>query len=156
MQGNSRLSSLTLPARQGTFGRFITISPMPKDTAFLTVVLIADDNDDHFLPMEETLLQKGYFVERARSSEDAMLRCSAPPPVHIALVDASLPGKNRHLLTRQPRPAGHQPLTFVLMSGFSMAAVSLALAWGCKEFLSKPVGREELLAVVKKWSQVKI
>jgi CheY-like chemotaxis protein len=124
---------------------------MQRDTAFLTVVLIADNNDDHYLPMEETLLQEGYVVERVRSSEDAMLRCSAPPPVHIALVDASLPGKNGHLLTQQPRPAGHPPLTFILMSGFSMAAVSLALAWGCKEFLSKPVGREELLAVVKKW-----
>ncbi|MEI6172368.1 MAG: hypothetical protein WCR01_01350 [Bacteroidota bacterium] len=38
-----------------------------------------------------------------------------------------------------------------LFSGL-LAAVSLALAWGCKEFLSKPVGREELLAVVKKWN----
>ena len=125
---------------------------MQSDTAFLTTVLIADDNDDHYLPMEETLRQEGYVVERVRSSEDAMLRCSAPPPVHIALLDASLPGKNRHLLTQQPRPADYPPLTFMLMSGFSMAAVSLALAWGCKEFLSKPVGREELLAVVKKWS----
>ena len=124
---------------------------MPRDTAFLTLVLIADNNDDHFLPMEETLLQEGYAVERVRSSEDAMLRCAAPPPVHIALVDASLPGKNGHLLTRQPRPANHPPLTFILMSGFSLAAVSLAIAWGCREFLSKPVGREELLAVVKKW-----
>jgi len=43
-------------------------------------------------------------------------------------------------------------LTFILMSGFSVTAVSLALAWGCKEFLSKPVGMDELLAVVKKWS----
>ena len=124
---------------------------MQRDTAFLTVVLIADDNDDHYLPMEEILLQEGYVVERVRSSEDAMLRCSAPPPVHIALVDASLPGKNSHLLTQQFRPADLPPLTFILLSGFSMAAVSLALAWGCKEFLSKPVGSEELLAVVKKW-----
>jgi CheY-like chemotaxis protein len=124
---------------------------MQRDTAFLTVVLIADDNDDHYLPMEEILLQEGYVVEHVRSSEDAIVRCAAPPPVHIALVDASLPGKSGHLLTQQPRPANHPPLTFVLMSGFSMAAVSLALAWGCKEFLSKPVGRDELLAVVKKW-----
>jgi len=125
---------------------------MPGDTAFLTIVLIADNNDDHYLPMEEMLLQEGYVVERVRSSEDAMLRCAAHPPVHIALVDASLPGKNGHLITQQSRPAGQPPLTFVFMSGFSFAAVSLALAWGCREFLSKPVGREELLAVVKKWS----
>lgn len=124
---------------------------MQRDTDFSTVVLIADNNDDHYLPMEATLLQEGYFVERVRSSEDALRRCSAPPPVHIALVDAGLPGKNGHLLTQQPRPADHPPLTFVLMSSFSMAAVSLAIAWGCQEFLSKPVGREELIAVVKKW-----
>ncbi|MFZ4571894.1 MAG: hypothetical protein ACOYM0_12200, partial [Bacteroidales bacterium] len=94
---------------------------MQRDTAFLTVVLIADNNDDHYLPMEETLLQEGYVVERVRSSEDAMLRCSAPPPVHIALIDASLPGNNGHLLTQKPRPAGHPPLTFIFMSSFSMA-----------------------------------
>jgi len=102
--------------------------------------------------MEETLLQEGYAVERVRSSEEALLRCSAPPHVHIALVDASLPGNKSHLLTQQPRPAGHPPLTFILISGYSIAAVSLAIAWGCREFLSRPVGREELLAVVKKWS----
>jgi YesN/AraC family two-component response regulator len=33
-----------------------------------------------------------------------------------------------------------------------MIAVSLAIAWGCREFLSKPVGKDELLAVVRKWS----
>ena len=126
---------------------------MQKETTPLTIVLIADNNDEHYLPMEEILLQEGYAVERVRSSEDAMLRCSALPPVRIALVDASLPGKNGHLLTRHPRPANDPPLTFILLSGFSMAAVSLALAWGCKEFLSKPVGRDELLAVVKKWAK---
>ncbi|MEI6435567.1 MAG: Ser-Thr-rich GPI-anchored membrane family protein [Bacteroidota bacterium] len=104
---------------------------MQIDPSFSTVVLIADNNDYHYLPMEETLLQEGYVVERVRSSEDALLRCSMPPPVHIALVDASLPGKNGHLLTQQPRPADHPPLTFILMSGFSLAAVSLAVAWGC-------------------------
>ncbi len=124
---------------------------MQRDTALLTLVLIADDNDEHYLQMEKTLLQEGYVVERVRSSEDAIHRCSAPPPVHIAIVDASLPGKNGHLLTQQLRPANQPPLTIILMSGFSIAAVSLALAWGCKEFLSKPVGKEELLAVVKKW-----
>lgn len=126
---------------------------MQRETAIITTVLIADDNDDHFLPMEETLLHEGYDVERVRTLEAAMLRCSAPPPVHIVLVDASMPGKNGYLLTQQPRPAGFPPLTLMLMSGFSNAAVSLAIAWGCKEFLSKPVGREELLAVVRKWSK---
>ena len=125
---------------------------MQSETALLTLVLIADDHDDHYLAMEETLLQEGFIVERVRSSEDAILRCSNQPPVNIALVDASLPGKNAHLLTQQPRPANYPPLTFILMSGFSVTAVSLALAWGCKEFLSKPVGMDELLAVVKKWS----
>lgn len=127
---------------------------MQSDIYFSTVVMIADDNDDHYLSMEEILLQEGYVVERVRSSEDALVRCSAPSPVHIVLVDASLPGKNGHLLTRIPRPASHPPLTFILMASFSKAAVSLAIAWGCREFLSKPVGREELLAVVKKWSRL--
>lgn len=133
---------------------------MPADHSLSTIVLIADHNDDHYLPMEETLLQEGYIVERVRSIEDAYLRCSSQPPVHIALVDACLPGRNGHLLTRQPRPAGYPPLTFILMSGFSLVAVSLAISWGCREFLTKPVGRDELLAVVKKWSyagkQIKI
>ena len=125
---------------------------MQSEKSFSTTILIADDHDDQYRPMEETLLHEGYVVERVRSSEDALLRCSAPAPVHIALVDASLPGKSSHLLTLQPRPAGHPPLTFILMSGYSLASVSLAIAWGCKEFLSKPVRREELLAVMKKWS----
>jgi hypothetical protein len=42
-----------------------------------------DDHDD-YLPMEETLLQECYVVERIRSREDTLLRCSAPPPVHLA------------------------------------------------------------------------
>jgi len=117
-----------------------------------TTVLIADNHDDHYLQMEATLLQEGYNVERVCSGEDALLRCSSLPPVNIVLLDVSLPGKNNHLITQHLRSDRFPPLIFILIAGFSLAAVSLAMAWGCKEFLSKPVGRTELLAVVKKWS----
>lgn len=108
------------------------------------------------MQMEATLLQEGYNVERVCSGEEALLRCSLLPLVNIVLLDVSLPGQNNHLIMQHLRSDRFPPLIFILMARFSLAAVSLAMAWGCKEFLSKPVGRNELLAVVKKWSQTEM
>lgn len=73
--------------------------------------------------------------------------------ISMAIVDTDLPGINGYDLVKVIREGESDPIPIILLAWFNFSSLKMAHDLGCMEILSKPVGLEELLAVVEKYTQ---
>jgi DNA-binding response OmpR family regulator len=75
-----------------------------------------------------------------------------PHTISMAIVDTDLPGINGYDLVRLIRESDSGQIPVILLAWFNLSSLKMAHDLGCMEILSKPVGFDELLTVVDKYS----
>lgn len=113
------------------------------------MVLAVDDDPEQSRALARTLERAGYGVTTAANGEEA-LAILGTLPCDLVLADLRMPLKNGLELLREVRRL-HPRLPLVMLTAFGEWTTYLqAMEGGAAEYLTKPVRREELLAVIAK------
>lgn len=112
-------------------------------------ILVVDDEPANLRLMERVLRSHGYEVMTAEDAVAAM-RALEASPVDLLILDLGLPGMDGLALTRRLRADERwRSLPIVAWTAYAMTSdEARARAAGCDDFLSKPVGINQILAVV--------
>ena len=110
-------------------------------------VLVVDDEPQILRALEITLRREGYDVDTARSAGEALTAAAAHPPEAVIL-DLLLPDGNGTSVCRELREWSAAPI-LVLSAVEDEAEKVAALDAGADDYVTKPFGREELLARIR-------
>lgn len=120
-----------------------------KTLPLLMRILIADDDEDGFVPIRASLEAAGYFVLQAFDGEAALELLSAEP-FDIGVFDLDMPRLDGASLVREIR-ARSIALPIILVSGNGNVR-RVARELDIEISLVKPFGIDELMAAVEKIS----
>lgn len=112
-------------------------------------VLLVDDDDVFRERLARALRDRGYTVHMAASYEHALSRAREESPEY-AVVDLRMPGRSGLEIVRDL--AAFDPSTrIVVLTGYGSIATAVeAVRLGAVQYLSKPVGIEELLVAFER------
>lgn len=115
-------------------------------------VLLVDDDDVFRERLARALQSRGYAVHTAASYEHALLRAREESPEY-AVIDLRMPGRSGLEVVRDL--AALDPSTrIVVLTGYGSIATAVeAVRLGAVQYLSKPVGIDDLLAAFERAQQ---
>jgi DNA-binding response OmpR family regulator len=112
--------------------------------------MVVDDDDDIRFMMSEALRKSGYIVTEAASAKEAEQKALQEVP-HLILLDINMPGTDGMSLLwniRKRQEMAEVPV--VIVSAYDALDLRAeAAAAGCKGYITKPVGIEELRELVR-------
>ena len=110
-------------------------------------ILVVDDDDDLREMMALTLWSNGYAVTEASSGEEALAAVAQGPEAPcLVLLDLMMPGMSGAQVLEKWRATAHLERVPVIVVS------ALADVWkppGAVGYLTKPVGHDELLHIVR-------
>jgi len=121
---------------------------IPDFTGF--TILIAEDNLSNAEYVEQTLHKTGAAILNAINGEEAVELCSAHPEINLVIMDAMMPKMNGFDSARHIRQFNTSVPIIVLTAYVNTDAIRETVDAKCNDFLAKPIGPEELFAVIKK------
>jgi CheY-like chemotaxis protein len=112
-------------------------------------VLIADDNTENVLILQEYLGVNGYRLATARTGREFLARVRAAPP-DLAILDIQMPDMDGLTALQQMRgDPTIANLPVIVLSAHAMPGDEMrALAAGANRYLSKPVALAEIARAV--------
>jgi CheY-like chemotaxis protein len=113
-------------------------------------ILIVDDERQNRTLLEVMLEPEGYVLETAENGTQALAIALERPP-KLVLLDVMMPGMNGYVVTSRLKadPRTRDVPVILLSSLDDPSSKSHGLGAGADAFLSKPVSRAELVAVVR-------
>ena len=111
-------------------------------------VLVVDDEPQIRRVLLSTLTARGYEVHDARTGEDA-LECVRQTRFDLVLLDVNMPGMSGLETCREIR-AGSEVAIIMLTVSDSEEDKVAALDAGADDYVTKPIGMDELLARVRR------
>jgi len=110
-------------------------------------ILVVDDEEDIRLLLTELLRRHGYAVREASSGQDALRQLFAKPP-SLVLLDVAMPELDGWTTLARIREVSDVPVIMVTARGEELERVR-GLQSGADDYVTKPFGRQELLARVE-------
>jgi two-component system response regulator PilR (NtrC family) len=110
-------------------------------------VLVVDDEGAQREILRTILTAEGYQVQTAGSAAEALAR-TARTPFDLVLTDLRMPGADGLSLVGQLTQEDPPTLVILMTAYGSMDSAEQALKQGAFDYLTKPLGREELLLTV--------
>ena len=115
----------------------------------LTRMLIAEDDPEVGLGLEDFFSLNGYAVDRATEGEQALQQMTMLPPYDVVLLDVMMPKKNGFDVLREARRAGvTSPVLMLTVKGSAEDKLQ-GFDLGADDYVTKPFSAEELAARVK-------
>lgn len=113
-------------------------------------VLVAEDTDSNYL-LVYTLLKKEYEVKRAYNGIEAIEQYETYHP-DIILMDMKMPEMDGFTATQKIRERDKEiPIIAVTAFAFDQDRQK-AIQAGCNDYMSKPISRDLLKSMLKKWA----
>lgn len=114
-------------------------------------LLIAEDDDMNYLFFETVLRNKFANIYRAENGQEAVDMCKEYPDIAIVLMDIKMPGMDGLEATRQIKSIRPE-LPIIAVTAFAMHGDEKRIREvGCDDYLSKPVDKKKLIAVLNKY-----
>ena len=115
-------------------------------------ILLVDDSKTELHYLSDLLLKRGYSVRTAASGDEAMKRLAEDRP-DLILMDVVMPGQNgfqlTRTITRDPRYLG---LPVILCTSKNQETDKVwGLRQGAKDYVTKPVQPDELIAKIRRF-----
>ena len=112
-------------------------------------VLLVDDSKTELHHLSDMLSKRGYAVRTAENGEEAMRRLAEDKP-DLILMDVVMPGLNGFQATRAiSRDPETKSIPIILCTSKSQETDKIwGLRQGARDYIVKPVNREELLAKI--------
>lgn len=113
-------------------------------------ILVVDDSKTELMFLTDLLVKNGFTVKTAENAEDAFRRLAEDKP-ELILMDVVMPGQNGFQLTRA---IGRDPLYSDIPIVMCTSKVQetdrvWGMRQGARDYVTKPVNVDELLAKIK-------
>ncbi len=117
-------------------------------------ILLAEDNPVNQKLARFLLTKAGYQVEVVGNGEDAVaVYNTAPQDFDMILMDVQMPRMDGIEAARAIREKGYQEVPIIAMTAQAMKGDrERCLKAGMNDYISKPIKREEVFKMVKKWA----
>jgi len=121
------------------------------------LILVVDDSRENVSLMEMVLAAAGYDVLTAYDGAEALSQVNDNPGIDLILLDVMMPKVNGYEVTRTLKDSENtRHIPIVLVTSLKETSEKIAgIEAGCDDFISRPFGREELMARVKSLLRVK-
>lgn len=130
-------------------------SPSVEKNVFVAgkpLVLLAEDQESNYMYMEVVLRLAGCDYLLAKNGKEAVSMCQQHPGITMVLMDIKMPVMNGLEATRLIREFRPELPIFATTAYAQTGDEQRFLAAGCDGYLPKPIQKEKLLAVLKKYS----
>jgi len=114
-------------------------------------LLIAEDDNISFMFLEAILKTYHFEITRCVTGLEAVQYCQSNPDVDFILMDIGMPVLDGYEATRRIREFNNE-VVIVAQTAFAISSDSLKVKEaGCNDYLPKPINKEHLFAVIKKY-----
>lgn len=115
------------------------------------VILIAEDDGTNLTYLGAILHGLGLSVQSARNGKQAVEECLAHPEISLVLMDLKMPVMDGFEATRAIR-SFRKDLPVIAVTAFAMISDKRkAREAGCNDYLAKPVSKEMLIKILRKF-----
>ena len=113
-------------------------------------ILLVDDSKTELHHLSELLGKRGFEVRTAENSEDAMKRLGEETP-DLILMDVVMPGQNGFQLTRAiTRDPLYADVPIIMCTSKNQETDRVwGMRQGARDYITKPVDADELMAKIK-------
>jgi twitching motility two-component system response regulator PilH len=113
-------------------------------------ILVVDDSKTELMYLTDLLSKNGYTVHTAENAEDAFRRLAEDKP-ELILMDVVMPGKNGFQLTRAiSRDPLYSDIPIIMCTSKNQETDRVwGLRQGARDYITKPVSADELIAKIK-------
>ncbi len=128
------------------------IQALPSEKEQQPLILFAEDEDSNYQVLNLILRKKtNARVLRAENGQEAVDYCRQNPEIELVLMDIKMPVMDGYEATRQIK-AMRPELPVVAITAYGLSGDEhKSLQAGCDDYMAKPVKKEDLLAMVKKY-----
>jgi len=134
-RGGEKVDGITLNERQ--------IEKVP-------FLLIAEDDDASYLFIETVMKKFSDQIIRAFNGKEAIDLCLENPDIDMVLMDIKMPVMDGYEATRKIRQF-NKNVIIIAQTAYGLAGdKNKALGAGCNDYISKPINKDELYAIVLK------
>jgi signal transduction histidine kinase/CheY-like chemotaxis protein len=114
-------------------------------------IMVAEDDDVNYLYLETVLSKYGIKLIRASTGSEAVEICEKHPEIKMVLMDIKMPFMNGYDATRTIKMR-RPDLPIIAQTAYVMHEdKNKASEAGCDDYITKPIKKEELLAMVDKY-----
>jgi ligand-binding sensor domain-containing protein/signal transduction histidine kinase/CheY-like chemotaxis protein len=116
-------------------------------------ILLAEDNPVNRKLASFMLTKAGYRLDTVENGKQAVDQyCSAPGKYDLVFMDIQMPEMDGREATRQIRAKGFKDIPIIAMTAATMKDdKEKCLKVGMNDFISKPIRREVVFKMIKKW-----
>jgi signal transduction histidine kinase len=112
-------------------------------------ILIAEDDETSEMLIAITMKTISYEVLKATTGIEAVEACRSNPDIDLVLMDIQMPEMNGYETTRQIRQF-NKNVIIVAQTAYALSGdPEKALEAGCNDYISKPIKKDELLALIQ-------
>ena len=113
-------------------------------------VLIVDDSKTEIMYLSDLLVKNGFAVRSAENADDAFKKLAEEKP-ELILMDVVMPGQNGFQLTRAiSRDPSFSDVPIIMCTSKNLETDRVwGMRQGARDYITKPVDANELLAKIK-------
>ena len=112
-------------------------------------ILIAEDDETSEILISTVVKEFSREVLKARTGNEAVEICRKNPDIDLILMDIQMPEMNGYNATKQIRQFNKDVL-IIAQTAFGLSGDrEKSIEAGCNDYISKPINKDELLALVK-------
>lgn len=116
------------------------------------LILIAEDDESNYLYMQAVLKMAGYNFLLAKNGKEAVAFCQQRPEITLVLMDIKMPVMNGLEATKLIREFRND-LPIIATTAYAQTnSQHRFLLAGCNGYLTKPIRKEKLLAMLKNYA----
>ena len=133
--------------------KILTQHSMQEDAKHSISILMAEDNPVNQKLIVKLLTKAGYHVQVANNGREAVdLFISDPEKYDIIIMDIQMPELNGLDATKMLREKGFKDIPIIAMTANALIGDrDKCIAVGMDDYISKPIKREVVFHMIKKW-----
>ncbi len=138
------------------FETILTENSLHLDSKYRVTILLAEDNRINQKLIEKVLFKGGYLLDIANNGREAVeMFLADPEKYNLILMDIQMPEMDGQEATRILREKGFTEIPIIAITADTMKGDrEKFLMCGMNDFISKPIKREIIYKIVKKWITV--
>lgn len=114
-------------------------------------ILIAEDNDLNYFVISKMLTPIGIDIIRAENGLKALEYCKSHKEISLVLMDIKMPVMDGYEATKEIRKFRPDLPIIAQTAHATEFGKDTAFEIGCNDYLTKPIMRDQLIEVVKKY-----
>jgi CheY-like chemotaxis protein len=116
-------------------------------------ILIAEDNKASFIYLSEVINETGAEIVHARTGKEALEICKRDPEIDLVFMDVKMPIMDGREATKEIKSI-RPDLPVIAQTAYALNDEKASIIKdGFDAYMSKPLQRDEILSVLKKFSK---